>query len=391
MTVGGVKAYGNFCTNLETMRNGRNVVLPNVFHTPVAMQGYVEAHARHENGKVNTFNCLRAFLLDLDDLNWFLIGFLELSVLHATPTIGKKFLEKDNQDVLKAIDKKIQEINDLEKEKCTLLKEVLLKHSKAFVLKSSPARMSKMGPIICFLNDEKAEIISQPREWRMVVDMKLLNSHTRKTPLIMPNLEQQVSFTKGDTVFGSFDILSGFDYLPMAEDSRKYFTIVAYFGCYEMCGSPQGWVVKSQKEAGIIDNTLTSENDLEYEKDNLIIPTSLVLRLVLHNHLANNQASIKEEKRTLLSFKLILPKRTKVVDIIKKVGNYCMHCEAKAKVIRRSLNTSPLSKIPQEIIHADFLYINKFTHYLVLTDNAKRKVYLKHCTSDMSEVVATAV
>eukprot|EP00924_Labyrinthula_sp_SR-Ha-C_P013317 snap_masked-scaffold_45-processed-gene-1.2-mRNA-1 protein AED:1.00 eAED:1.00 QI:0/-1/0/0/-1/1/1/0/142 len=142
-----------------------------------------------------------------------------------------------------------------------------------------------MDPIICFLKDEKAEIITQPRwmglhkmeilrnklksmvdrelirptknpiygspaflvhkpgrpgEWIMVVDMKLFNSHTRKTPLIMPNLEQQVSFTKGATVFGSFDILSGFDYLPVAEDSRKYFTIVTYFGCYEMCGSPQG-------------------------------------------------------------------------------------------------------------------------------------------------------
>eukprot|EP00924_Labyrinthula_sp_SR-Ha-C_P007846 augustus_masked-scaffold_28-processed-gene-4.111-mRNA-1 protein AED:1.00 eAED:1.00 QI:0/0/0/0/1/1/2/0/831 len=427
MTVGGVKAHENFCTNLETLRNDRHVVLPNGSRIPVSMQEYVEAPAKHGRGKVNTFNRLRVFLLDLDDWDWFLIGFPELAALQATTdqvlaqvappdsdetagitisntkktinllndgswnifkevihppleeyditesifsekakSIGafiieednyepqnilairpsnamkeldrqdksddeklnklqklshseadpvfidsierdvnihlkkeqgfgeniglrseeeeKKFLEKDDQYLLKAIDNRIQEITDLEEEKCALLKGILLKNSKAFGLKSSPARMSKTDPIICFLMDGKAEIISQPRwmglhkmeilrnrlklivdrelirptknpiygspgflvpkpgrpgEQRIVVDMKLLYSHTRKTPLIMPNLEKHVSFTNGATVLESFDILSGFDYLPVAEDSRKYFTIVTCFGCNEMSGFPQ--------------------------------------------------------------------------------------------------------------------------------------------------------
>eukprot|EP00924_Labyrinthula_sp_SR-Ha-C_P013298 snap_masked-scaffold_45-processed-gene-1.1-mRNA-1 protein AED:1.00 eAED:1.00 QI:0/0/0/0/1/1/2/0/750 len=84
MTVGGVKAYSSYCTNLETLRNDRHVVLPNGSRIPVAMQGYVEARARHENGKVNTFKRLRVFLSDLDDWDWFLIGFPELAALHAT-------------------------------------------------------------------------------------------------------------------------------------------------------------------------------------------------------------------------------------------------------------------------------------------------------------------
>eukprot|EP00924_Labyrinthula_sp_SR-Ha-C_P001742 snap_masked-scaffold_64-processed-gene-0.37-mRNA-1 protein AED:0.39 eAED:0.40 QI:0/0/0/1/1/1/2/0/1625 len=730
----------------------------------------------------------------------------------------KLFLERDEQDVLKAIDAKIQEISGLDEGRLSQLKDTLLRNSRAFGLKSSPARMSRMDPIICFLKDEKAEIISQPRwmglhkmevlrnklksmvdrelirptknpmygspaflvpkpgrpgEWRMVVDMKLLNSHTRKTPLIMPNLEQQVSFTKGATVFGSFDILSGFDYLPVAENSRKYFTIVTYFGCYEMCGSPQGWVntpqlfqnrmltdilrpldlfaktsngviqwiddtllfsesfekyillldaflnkltqlnlrlniskcsfydteaiwcgrtinrfgwrfsekyynkiletprptfahelaqvlylcnwlgpsiprlaelrdffspmlpaersmkelkkmnitlewnpelelrweellkelnesskrnmaqyskemnlcvfmdasiyfwafiltscenanpadddckvaledqvhsplfflsgpqigwhisakelyplvhvfkrlpylilgqdkrltvftdhrnlifilhpewnpktayldrlyrwsllfqqvdmtvrhipgkknvladlvsrwgnpgypqhlesidsgktnslgivatlsggtfnekeldkgrisflnpyyihswekisysdvLEAQKEANIV-SADSVERDLKYKNGKLIIPTSLVIKLMLHNHLANNHASIKEEERTLQSFKLKLPKGTTTLDLIKRIRNNCLHCGVKSKLIRRSLNMSPLSKIPREIIHADFLYINKFTHYLVLTDNATRKIYLRHCTSDTAEIVATAL
>eukprot|EP00924_Labyrinthula_sp_SR-Ha-C_P001754 snap_masked-scaffold_64-processed-gene-0.36-mRNA-1 protein AED:1.00 eAED:1.00 QI:0/-1/0/0/-1/1/1/0/397 len=85
MTVGGVKAHGNFCTNLETLRNDRHVVLPNGSRIPVSMQGYVEARAKHGSGKVNTFNRLRVFLLDLDDWDWFLIGFPELAALQATP------------------------------------------------------------------------------------------------------------------------------------------------------------------------------------------------------------------------------------------------------------------------------------------------------------------
>ena len=58
----------------------------------------------------------------------------------------------------------------------------------------------------------------------------------------MPLLEQQVSCPRGAVCFGSYDILSGFDYLPVAEESRRFFVIVTSYGCYEMCGSPQGWV-----------------------------------------------------------------------------------------------------------------------------------------------------
>eukprot|EP00924_Labyrinthula_sp_SR-Ha-C_P000811 maker-scaffold_7-snap-gene-4.4-mRNA-1 protein AED:0.45 eAED:0.56 QI:0/0/0/1/0/0/4/0/317 len=143
----------------------------------------------------------------------------------------------------------------------------------------------------------------------------------------------------------------------------------------------------AQKEAGFIKDVGSSGSKLKYEGDKLIIPRPLVLRLIVHNHLATNHASIKEEERTLSSLKFILPKQTTVVDIIKKVRDNCMHCGARPKLIRRSLNMNLLSKIPREIIHVDFLYINKFTNYLVLTDNATRK----HCTSDTAEVVATAL
>eukprot|EP00924_Labyrinthula_sp_SR-Ha-C_P013283 snap_masked-scaffold_45-processed-gene-1.3-mRNA-1 protein AED:0.73 eAED:0.74 QI:0/0/0/1/1/1/2/0/758 len=150
-------------------------------------------------------------------------------------------------------------------------------------------------------------------------------------------------------------------------------------------------VREAQKKAGIIRDTESNEVDLKYEGDKLIILEPLVARLILHNHLASNHSSIKEEERTLSSFKFTLPRKTSVLDIIKKVRDNYMHCGARPKLIRRSLNMSRLSRVPREIIHADFLYINKFIHYLVFTDNVTRKIYLKHCTSDTAEVVATAL
>eukprot|EP00924_Labyrinthula_sp_SR-Ha-C_P000024 snap_masked-scaffold_119-processed-gene-0.2-mRNA-1 protein AED:0.88 eAED:0.88 QI:0/-1/0/1/-1/1/1/0/180 len=101
-------------------------------------------------------------------------------------------------------------------------------------------------------------------------------------------------------------------------------------------------VLKNQQDAGLIISDVPKE-ELKYERDRFIIPTSLVIRLVLHNHLANNHASIKEEERTLSSFKFILPKHTITLEVIKRVRNNCMHCGEKSKLIRRSLNISPLS------------------------------------------------
>ena len=43
-------------------------------------------------------------------------------------------------------------------------------------------------------------------------------------------------------IFFSLDVLFGFDYLSVHEDSRKYFTLVTQEGSYTMLGSPMGFV-----------------------------------------------------------------------------------------------------------------------------------------------------
>ncbi len=198
------------------------------------------------------------------------------------------FSPEERKTLLLEVENQLKEVkrNGYSDAQVRRLRQILVKHIKAFGTKESPARMSSLTPIECHLKDPSAEIIANPRylgrdqmeflkkrldsmvergllrptdnphygsqaflvpkkgpeKYRLVVDMRKLNENTKRSSLLMPNLEQQLSFTKGARFFGSFDILSGFDYLPVAEGSRKYFVLVTWFGAYEFCGSPQGWV-----------------------------------------------------------------------------------------------------------------------------------------------------
>ena len=62
------------------------------------------------------------------------------------------------------------------------------------------------------------------------------------------------------------------------------------------------------------------------------------------------------------------------------------HLESKSP-----LGLTPVSKIAREYLHADFLYLNEFSHLLVIVDNATRKVFLKHCKVENAEVMALAL
>ncbi|NIW12711.1 MAG: DDE-type integrase/transposase/recombinase [Candidatus Thorarchaeota archaeon] len=198
------------------------------------------------------------------------------------------FSDEEEKTLIREIDEKLKEVkrNGFSEAQVRRLRKILIENIHAFGTKDSPAKMSSLTPIECHLKDPSKEIIATPRylgkeqmtflrkridsmverglirktdnplygsqaflvpkkgpeKYRLVVDMRKLNENTRRSSLLMPNLEQQLSFTKGAKLFGSFDILSGFDYLPVAEASRKYFVLVTWFGAYEFCGSPQGWV-----------------------------------------------------------------------------------------------------------------------------------------------------
>ena len=244
----------------------------------------VDQLARSENENTEEYSYDKPYMFkDLDKgteaLDFNEVGYGE--------NLDKIPLSKEEQSELTAIIlEQLSKVDCIESDDLKALELILLDNIAAFGTKDSPARMSKLTPIKCTLKDESVEILAQPRwlgkeqmeflrkrllsmlkrglirptsnplygsqaflvlkkgleKYRLVVDMRRLNENTRKTSLMMPNLEQQLNFPVDCNFFGSFDILSGFDYLPVEEDSRKYFVIVTCFGSFEFCGSPQGWV-----------------------------------------------------------------------------------------------------------------------------------------------------
>eukprot|EP00924_Labyrinthula_sp_SR-Ha-C_P016187 snap_masked-scaffold_4-processed-gene-21.51-mRNA-1 protein AED:1.00 eAED:1.00 QI:0/-1/0/0/-1/1/1/0/2106 len=81
-----------------------------------------------------------------------------------------------------------------------------------------------------------------PKRFRLVVDFRPLNRITQKVSNSLPRLDLQLSRARGKTLFSSFDLLSGFDYLPCEENTGKLFTFTTPWGvAYSFCGAPQGW------------------------------------------------------------------------------------------------------------------------------------------------------
>eukprot|EP00924_Labyrinthula_sp_SR-Ha-C_P010483 maker-scaffold_70-snap-gene-0.111-mRNA-1 protein AED:0.24 eAED:0.24 QI:0/0/0/1/0/0/2/0/170 len=69
----------------------------------------------------------------------------------------------------------------------------------------------------------------------MVVDLRKVNKNCLSTGLVLPDLEAQLGWLKGNECwFGSFDGLSGFDFLRMEEASYRYFGMVTPLGTYCM-------------------------------------------------------------------------------------------------------------------------------------------------------------
>eukprot|EP00924_Labyrinthula_sp_SR-Ha-C_P005602 snap_masked-scaffold_92-processed-gene-0.20-mRNA-1 protein AED:1.00 eAED:1.00 QI:0/0/0/0/1/1/2/0/167 len=68
------------------------------------------------------------------------------------------------------------------------------------------------------------------KKYRMIVDFRPLNAVTQKVVNNLPNIDLQVDKIKGNTIFGSFDLLSGFGYLPTHLNSQHLFTFITSWG-----------------------------------------------------------------------------------------------------------------------------------------------------------------
>ena len=82
----------------------------------------------------------------------------------------------------------------------------------------------------------------KPGEFRMVVDLRSLNDKVVKTSLPLPNLENMLTqLDPKSKIFGTFDVLSGFDNMRCDPQAAKYFVLTTPFGNYQMNCIPQGF------------------------------------------------------------------------------------------------------------------------------------------------------
>ena len=146
-------------------------------------------------------------------------------------------------------------------------------------------------------------------------------------------------------------------------------------------------VLEAQRIA-LADDTLDA---LHHKKGKIWIPFACLPRLVIHNHIALNHPGLHEELRYLRTFSFELPSNVSLDTIIRGYRAKCMHCQRRPRVLRRALHETPITKIPRRILHADYLYINKASHFLVIVDNATRKVFLKHTATEDAETMALAI
>eukprot|EP00924_Labyrinthula_sp_SR-Ha-C_P003638 snap_masked-scaffold_3-processed-gene-1.14-mRNA-1 protein AED:1.00 eAED:1.00 QI:0/0/0/0/1/1/2/0/1179 len=80
------------------------------------------------------------------------------------------------------------------------------------------------------------------KQYRLVVDMRRVNDFTIRTSLQPPHLEQQLQRTRHAIYYGAVDIMSGFDYLPIREDAKRFFNMATPWGAaYQFQGTVQGW------------------------------------------------------------------------------------------------------------------------------------------------------
>ena len=224
-------------------------------------------------------------------------------------------LPNEHEAIMEIVDSKLSKIQGLTEFQLDILRHIYLEFIDAFGIEQSMCRMSLLDPIEVVLKEghdipfctgrnlgqEQREFLEKklhdlmligiikeaanayygspifivpkkgPKKWRMVVDMRNLNKISVKTAMQMPLLEDQLKDVSGAKIFGSFDVLSGFDFLPTHENSQKYFTLVSSDAAYTMCGAPMGWLnTPALFQDRIVRNVLRPNNLYRKERNGAI-------------------------------------------------------------------------------------------------------------------------
>eukprot|EP00924_Labyrinthula_sp_SR-Ha-C_P012404 augustus_masked-scaffold_10-processed-gene-5.64-mRNA-1 protein AED:1.00 eAED:1.00 QI:363/0/0/0/1/1/6/0/753 len=131
----------------------------------------------------------------------------------------------------------------------------------------------------------------------------------------------------------------------------------------------------------------------------IILPTSILEQQLVHIHLANKHGSLKADLAEAAEFEWKIPaamERTlrgdtpwkKMAELLRLFRDNCIHCRKLPKAIKTRYSLVIRTRRPRETIVADFLYVNRIGHILVLTDAFTRFTQLTNTkTPDIQEVI----
>ena len=179
------------------------------------------------------------------------------------------------------------------------------------------------------------------------------------------------------------------DQLRELDEARISFVAPMKKGKFEKLTEKE--ILEGQKEY-LPKSRRPTGSSLAKKKGKIIIPEPLVTRLIVHHHIAEMHPSFAQEKRQLKQrYHFDLPKGMKIEDLLNRIRNRCLHCDRHPKLVRTPLNITELAESTNEILHSDYLYVNKHGYILTLMDSLSRKTYLKFCPAPTAEYVVDAL
>eukprot|EP00924_Labyrinthula_sp_SR-Ha-C_P000607 augustus_masked-scaffold_27-processed-gene-4.59-mRNA-1 protein AED:1.00 eAED:1.00 QI:0/0/0/0/1/1/3/0/1847 len=156
-------------------------------------------------------------------------------------------------------------------------------------------------------------------------------------------------------------------------------------------------VIEAQKK-----EMITRTSRIKKLSGKIILPASLLERQLVHIHLANKHGSLEADMAEAARFEWRIPaamERTlrgdtpwkKVVELIRVFRDNCIHCRRLPKAIKTTYSLVTRARRPRETLVADFLYVNRMGHILVLTDAFSRFTQLTHTKTPDTQAVVEAL
>ena len=126
----------------------------------------------------------------------------------------------------------------------------------------------------------------------------------------------------------------------------------------------------------------------------ILISFDMGCRITIANHLQmHHPKSRVKEIQAISNYRVVVPNKPDIDidDLVVALRRKCLHCQRTPRLTRRPYNLTHLANKPGQMLHSDFLYVNKTGYILTLMDNFSGKVLLEYTPSANGETVAQTI